>query len=116
MNNKYVKIETPEYGVLLVKKTRGELRVEDVMNAIRDNSPNELYALFLKAPEFDGWLGEDKVDRVVLHNVTTCDQCPVCRKALDEERGLVYEAAFQDGYQAAMAAAQNGRPDAGTKT
>ena len=105
MSNRYVKIETPEYGVILVRKSRGELSVEDVMEAIQDNGLDDLYALFLKAPVFDGWLGEDKLDHVVLHNVTTCDRCPVCQKALDEERGLVYDAAFQDGYNAAMAAA-----------
>lgn len=114
MSNRYVKIQQPEYGVVLVKKSRGELSVEDVMEAIRDNGfEDELFALFLKAPVFDGYLGEDKVSQVVLHNLTTCDVCPVCMKIQDDERGRIYDAAFQEGYTAGLSAAQKNAADPG---
>ena len=112
MSNRFVKIEKPEYGVVLVKKSRGELSVEDVMEAIRDNGlEDDLFALFLRAPVFDGYLGEDKVNRVVLHNLTTCDICPVCMKIQEDERGRIYDIAFQEGYRAGTEAALNQRAD-----
>jgi hypothetical protein len=34
----------------------------------------------------------------MLHNVTTMENCPVCRKARGEIYDQIYEAAYQQGY------------------
>lgn len=99
-SNRLVNIEKPEYGVVLVKKSRGELSVEDVMNAIRDADIDDCFVMFFKATQFDGYLGDEKGTSAVLHNITTTDSCPVCCKITEEMYGQIYDSAFQDGYKA----------------
>jgi glycerate kinase len=92
--NRYVHVEKPEHGIIVVRKTCGDLTVEEVCEAIRDGWRDDIFALFLKAPEFDGYVGEGKRKSVVLHNVSTMDVCPVCCKAREEIYNQIYEAAY----------------------
>ncbi|MDR3361660.1 MAG: hypothetical protein LBO64_02280 [Desulfovibrio sp.] len=96
--NRYVHVEKPESGIVVVRKTCGDLTVEEVCEALRDNRLEDIFALFLKSPEFDGYVGECKMKSVMLHNVTTMDVCPVCLKAREEIYNQIYEAAYQEGF------------------
>jgi hypothetical protein len=95
---KLVKIQNYDNDKLLVKKSRGQLTIFDIQGALRDAENDKTYALFLRAGEFNGWIGEaDIVSSVLMVDIEDYHNCPVCGKALEILRTLLYEQGFQDG-------------------
>ena len=103
-----VRVEKPEYGVLSIWKSRGELTVENITDVLRDMGDESHYVLFIRATRFDGYLGEDHLpSNVVIHDIEAADNCPACGKSLEAARNSMYESAFQDGFAAGKAARDN---------
>jgi len=96
-SNKYISIESIQNGMRLIRKSRGELSLSQIMDALSDAGEEQLFAIFIKATVFDGWLGEGAVNSVELYDVEQFETCPVCQKALTEERGRIYEEGYKDG-------------------
>lgn len=115
--SRLVSVRSPEYGRLIVKKSRGALTVDDLFDAFRENKIEGIYAIFVQRPEFDGYLGESedkKVTAVMLYEVSNTDHCPACGKSMEDWRGQWYESTFQDGYQAGFQAVQEEKGKAGS--
>lgn len=100
--SRYVIVEeTEHYGVFVVRRSKGELTVADIGEAIEDYGLEGAHTAFFYAPQFDGFLGEDgAVQSTQLLNLSMLEYCPVCSKAWEEMRTHIYEAAYQDGYKA----------------
>jgi hypothetical protein len=100
--NRFVRI-LPADGGLLVDKTKGELFVRDIMEALESNSDDNVYAMFIRACRFDGWAGDDRaVKQVRLYDIESSDACPLCSKAWQKMRDDFYE----EGYRAGQNEAQ----------
>ncbi|MDR1946463.1 MAG: hypothetical protein LBQ51_04775 [Desulfovibrio sp.] len=85
-------------------KTKGELFVRDIMEALESNSDDNVYAMFIRACRFDGWVGDDRaVKQVRLYDIESSDACPLCGKAWQKMRDEFYE----EGYRAGQAAYDN---------
>jgi hypothetical protein len=93
--NNLVHVERPEHGVLLFRKSRGKLTVEDITDALRDRDDESPYVLFLKATQFNGYLGEDHLpSTAVIHNLSELDNCPACGKSYEKMLSDLYDGAF----------------------
>ena len=108
MPPKFVSVETSEPGVLLIKKSRGTLSLENIMDTLREENDDGLFAIFFKPAAHDCYPGMDLDAQIPVeaHEITGLSYCPVCSKTLDEERGAIYDSGFQDGLAAARTAAK----------
>jgi hypothetical protein len=105
MKNPLVHLERLAHDKLVVKKSRGELTVQEIFEAFR--GVEGVYALFIRAPEFDGYLGEGRLTHVMLYSATEYDDCPVCGKARDAMYNEMYEEAVREGYREGVRDARN---------
>jgi hypothetical protein len=82
---------------VVIRKSRGELTVRDVAEAlIRSNYEEESFALFVHAPVFDGFTGDDNAFKSVLLYRINGDSCPVCGKNLQQIRDDAYNQGYED--------------------
>jgi hypothetical protein len=98
-SNRLIRIEPSAIADgVVIRKSKGELTVRDVAEAlIRSNYEEESFALFVHAPVFDGFTGEDKPYGAVLLYRIAGDVCPVCGKNLQQIRDDAYSRGYEDG-------------------
>lgn len=97
--NRFVSIEKPEHGIWLVKKSKGELSITNITDALRDENTEDDFILHLRATVFDGYLGEDTFNCATLFNISQMDNCPVCQKKWEELHSQLWEEAFKAGIE-----------------
>ncbi len=112
--SRLVSVERPKYGVAVVKKSRGKLTIEDIMEGLRGNSEDEecRFALFLRPAGGHECVPGDDPDApmpAVLHNLDLLDSCPACGASYEDMRNQFHDATYRAGYEAGLEAARSGK-------
>lgn len=106
--NRLLNIEIPEYGTLLVKKSRGRLTFDDIYDALDSESIEDTFVLFVKGgTRYDGWEYKNDISEILLYNLTSAERCPVCAIDLGARDSESYQRGYNDGYQVGISVAQH---------
>ena len=102
--NRLVSVIPTKSGTgIVVRKSKGDLSIEDVMEALRDTPyEDDDFALFVRVPVFNGYYGEEKpFSSVTLYRITNADNCPACARNLQELRDKYFEEGYKYGLDTA---------------